>query len=113
MDNSNYSDESSAQSQRHTNKEFEGEVDVKSRLLNDRNEACSDFLDLVDAVFLICPPHPRACDHNDDNWQDINIRGGTSIVLVQTSLMCRFRPELEVSLSSKHKKMETLRSRWF
>ena len=88
MDNGNYSDESSAQSQRHTNKEFEGEVDVKSRLLNDRNEACSDFLDLVAAVFLICPAgHPLACDHNDNNWQGIKIRGG-SIVLVQTSLMC-------------------------
>ena len=88
MDNSNYSDESSAQSQRHANKEFEGEVDVKSRLLNDRNEACSDFLDLVAAVFLICPAgHPLACDHNDNNWQGIKIRGG-SIVLVQTSLMC-------------------------
>ena len=88
MGNSNYSDESSAQSQRHTNKEFEGEVDVKSRLLNDRNEACSDFLDLVAAVFLICPAgHPLACDHNDNNWQGIKIRGG-SIVLVQTSLMC-------------------------
>ena len=112
MDNSNYSDESPAHSERHTNKEFQGEVDVKSRLLNDRNEACSDFLDLVAAVFLICPPHPLACNHNDDNWQDINIRGG-SIVLVQTSLMCRFRPELEVSVSSNHKKKETLRNSWF
>ena len=112
MDNSNYSDESPAHSERHTNKEFQGEVDVKSRLLNDRNEACSDFLDLVAAVFLICPPHPLACDHTDNNWQDINIRGG-SIVLVQTSLMCRFRPELEVSVSSNHKKKETLRNSWF
>ena len=112
MDNSNYSDESPAHSERHTNKEFQGEVDVKSRLLNDRNEACSDFLDLVAAVFLICPPHPLACNHNDDNWQDINIRGGT-IILVQTSLMCRFRPELEVSVSSNHKKKETLRNSWF
>ena len=87
-------------------------VRLQSRLLNDRNEACSDFLDLVAAVFLICPPHPLACNHNDDNWQDINIRGG-SIVLVQTSLMCRFRPELEVSVSSNHKKKETLRNSWF
>ena len=30
---------------------FREGVDVKSRLLNDRNEACSDFLDLVAAVF--------------------------------------------------------------
>ena len=93
MVNSNYSDESSLPSNMIyystcvpmcLNVCF---VRLQSRLLNDRNEACSDFLDLVAAVFLICPPHPLACDHNDDNWQDINIRGG-SIVLVQTSLMC-------------------------
>ena len=58
-----------------------------------RSFAADSFLLLpclwTSPVFLICPGgHPLACDHNDDNWQDINIRGGTIIVLVQTSLMC-------------------------